>query len=103
MDEICANAVAAGMEDAVFWGSTPAETKVRVRALAKRREAEERKANQRAGLIAAQIINMAGKVSRRRYSPDDFWKYDDDESDTPEALRDALLAWADQHPQVIVS
>lgn len=80
-----------GLDNDLFWDSTLEE----VEAVFDRAREADRKADRRAGLIAAQVTNMAGKVSRRTAKPDDFFRYDDAElHDTPEALRDALIGFA---------
>lgn len=94
MPDAWARSVAAGIEDRVFWGSTPWEVNLLGVELMRVQGAHERAANRRAGLVAAQIVNMAGRQSRRTVDADHFFRYDDDHDDTPEALRNALIGLA---------
>jgi hypothetical protein len=99
VQQVWARALAAGVDDLVFWGSTPAEaamlfTEVAERELAIWRETQ-RAANLRAGVIAATIVNMAGKVSKRTAKASEFFIDPRAERDSPEALRNALIMWGE--------
>lgn len=99
MTQVWARSVAAGMDDAVFWGSTPAETAELATELRTRHEAEVRAANQRAGLVAAQIVNLAGKTSKKTVRAEDFFR--DPGASKPaedpgaKVTRKALLMWGE--------
>jgi hypothetical protein len=95
-----APALAVGVEDLVFWGSTPAEVAELCTVLEERassiRLATQRAAYQRAGLIAATVANMAGKVSRRTMRATDFFVEPGAELDSPDAVRNALIMWGEK-------
>jgi hypothetical protein len=95
-----APALATGVDDSVFWGSTPAEVAELCTVLEERassiRLATQRAAYQRAGLIAATVANMAGKVSRRTMRATDFFVEPGAELDSPDAVRNALIMWGEK-------
>ena len=80
--------VSLGLHEPLFWECTLPE----VRVVFGRADRHRRWADLRAGLIAATIVNMAGKHSRRNVKPQDFFARSDDRAhDTPENLRNALI------------
>jgi len=99
-----ARAVAAGIDDALFWELTPDETSLLLTEIAEREGRIRQLAVQLAGTIAATIVNTTPRRSRRAYSWRDFFVMADAaENDTPEGLRSALLQWAASTKGVRVS
>jgi hypothetical protein len=98
--EAWAKALAAGVDDAVFWLSSPAETVLLMTELRDREGELQRAANERTALLAAELYNTAGKQFRGHTSAKDFFA-------TPpvadeQALRGALIAWASRNEGVRV-
>lgn len=99
MRQAWADSVAAGIPDELFWDLTLPETEDLLVELAGRDRALRRERNMRAGVIAATIVNTTPRRSRRIFEWTDFFpEYEAEFSytDTPEGLRAALLAWAEQ-------
>lgn len=100
MLEAWSKSVAAGMDDAVFWGCTPSEATLLLGDMAERDQAVARRADLRAGLIAATIVNTTPRKSRRVFQPTDFFP-DAPEEVTLEQMRTLLSSWAASHNRVI--
>lgn len=104
MTQVWARALAAGVGDEVFWGSTPVEVQTLVRAYQDAETQRQRAANDRAGVIAAEVHNSAPFGKRRRAKrPSDYFVYPGEGPDSPPALRSALLLWAESTPGVRIA
>lgn len=88
-----ARALASGIDDALFWGMSPADTALLMSEMREREGQLQRAANLRAGVIAATIANTTPGV-RKRYKPVDFFPEDrGGVVDDVDALRAALIDW----------
>lgn len=95
MVELWARSLAHGVDDSVFWASTPSEVRVLLDAYATVEQRRQRADYQRAGLIAAAVYNVHRKKGTPKLNPMDFWDFGGRaKNDTPDALRGAMLAWA---------
>lgn len=99
MTTFWAESLAAGVDDEVFWGSTLVEVCEARAAYEARREDAARRADMRAGVVAAQVVNMAGRRAKTAKKPKDFFRYSDDPKNESRA---ALLKWAHETPGVTV-
>lgn len=74
MLESWAGAIAAGVEDTLFWRSTPYETRALIDALIERELAVHDAENVRAGLITSAIYNVNRKKGTKTFKPKDFFR-----------------------------
>lgn len=74
MLESWAGAIAAGVEDTLFWRSTPYETRALIDALIEREQATHNAENIRAGLITSAIYNVNRKKGAKAFKPKDFFR-----------------------------
>lgn len=88
-----ARCVALGVEDALFWRSTPYETRLLLEAIGKRREEEAHQENLRFGLVAAAIYNNNPHRRGRALQAQDFVRTAP-KVVSPEELEAALDSWA---------
>lgn len=88
--------MALGIDDALFWRSTPAEIADVMERKAKREAAAERRAALRAGLIAAMIANVHRKKGTRPFRPTDFVRSPVRQA-TPEEFAKMMHEWATSH------
>lgn len=99
MTQVWARALAAGVDDAVFWGSTPAEVRTLVGAEVERfqdiEESRQRAANLRAGVIAAEVYNSTPGRRGRAKRATDYFEYPGEGRDSARNLRAALVVWGE--------
>lgn len=105
MTQVWARALAAEVDDEVFWHSTLPEVRALMSAKHDMETQRQKMANTRAGVIAAEVHNSApfGKKTRRARKPSDYFAYPGEGSiDTPRNLRTALVMWGERTHGVTV-
>lgn len=88
-----AGAVAAGVDDDLFWDTTPTETALVLREIEKREMEREKSAILRAGLITAATYNVHRKKGARALQPKDFIR-EPTRVLTPDQMEKVLDRWA---------
>lgn len=81
------------MPEDLYWRSTPRELCALLEQMTKRAKAESRAANLRAGLIAAQIINVNLARGAAPVRPD-HWIPKEPALVSPAELRQRIVGWA---------
>lgn len=93
--QVWAGAVAAGIDDDLFWGLTATETRALLEALMRREGEREKSALLRAGLVASAVYNVNRKKGARPLQPKDFVR-EPVKHLTPEQMERVLSRWASQ-------
>lgn len=96
MRQFWARAVAAGVPEDLFWAATPGEVLEVLSAIRRRNEDQERLERERAGLIAAIMVNAWGREKGDRpVRPLDFWRDPDADRLSPDEALQFMRAWAE--------
>lgn len=89
MLESWAGAIAAGVEDTLFWRSTPCEVRALIDALIDREQAVNNADNIRAGLITSAVYNVHRKKGAKSLKPKDFFR-EQKKPKGPRAMMDVM-------------